>query len=244
MIKSNKDLTADYTDIAEGYDSHRYEGAAAEFRLSLVLDTVTKMIEPTPNMKILDVATGTGKAALALASSSAKIVGLDFTESMLQMAQRKTMAGAYENVQFVRGNAAKLPFGPDEFDVVVSLNFLHLFPPVSRQKNFVREMHRVLRPGGTLVIELINLYQGLFLGIARKRFGVDLGFNSPGDIRRMLCPEFEITCTVGGTLPGMWRLLHPISKLTPQTARFVAGLTKYRPWKYVAFNLFVQAIKS
>lgn len=244
MAKSDRNLTFDYTNLAKSYDSRRYEGPMAEFRLSYVLKTITEMIEPTPNMKILDVATGTGKGALALAGSNAAIVGVDFTESMLQNAQRKTKATEYTNVEFVRGNAAKLPFGTNTFDVVISLNFLHLFRSVSRQRIFVEEMHRVLRPGGTLLIELINLYQGGFLGLARRRFGLDLGFNAPGDIRRMLCPEFKITRTAGGHLPGMWRLLYPISILSPQVSRFVAGLTRYRPWKYIAYNLFVQAVKS
>ena len=244
MAKPDRGLVVDYTALAETYDSHRYEGSMAEFRLLHVLEIVTEMVRPTTNMKILDVATGTGKGALALAGSNPKIVGLDFTHSMLQIAQRKSRAAGYTRVHFVKGNAAELPFPADEFDAVISLNFLHLFLPVSRQKVLTKEMHRVLRPGGTLVIELINLYQGILLGLARKRFGADLGFNAPGDIRRILSPEFKITKLVGGHLPVIPRLLYLLSKVNPPASRFFAGLTKHYPWKYIAYNLFVQAIKT
>lgn len=179
-----------------------------------------------------------------MARSNAKIVAGDFTETMLQIARRKAKAVEYTNIKFVRGNAAELPFGANEFDVVISLNFLYLFPSVPRQEAFTKEMHRVLQPGGMLVIELINLYQGVFIGLARKRFGWDLGFNAPGYVRRVLCPEFKITRVMGGHLPGMWRLLYPLSKVSPEAYRFVASLTKHHPWKYIAYNVFVQAIKS
>ena len=93
-------------------------------------------------------------------------------------------------MKFARGNAAFLPFESGTFDAVVSLNFLHLFVPVDRQRVFTEEMHRVLRPGGILVIELVNLYQALFLGLYRRRVGDDRGGNAPGDVERLLSPGF------------------------------------------------------
>ncbi len=244
MTKPDIRLTVDYSNLAKTYDASRYEGSIAEFRLSYVLNTITEMIEPTSNMKILDVATGTGKAALALADRNAEITALDYTDAMLRIAQQKTKDADYENIQFVKGDAANLPFESNQFDVVVSLNFLHLFTPVHRQKIFVREMHRVLRPGGMLVIELLNYYQGVFIGPLRKRFGYDLGFNGPGDLPILLHPEFRIDHVVGGHLPGMWRIFYPISKMSMRTSQSLASLTRYRPWKYFAFNLFIQATKA
>lgn len=193
----------------------------AEFRLSLALETVTQLVKPTANMKILDVATGTGKGMLALAGGNAKIVGLDSTDAMLQIARGKSRTCGYSRLHFVRGNAAQLPFPAETFDAVISLNFLHLFPPVSLQEVFTK-----------------------FLGLVRKRFGVDLGFNDPRDIRRMLCPEFEITRVVGGHFPGVWRLSYLLSKVSPRASRFFTALTRHHPWKYIAYNIFVKADKS
>lgn len=244
MEDRDTDLIQDYAGMAEDYDAIRYTGSAAEFRVAHALETAERMVSPTKGTKILDVAVGTGKGALSLAHSGARIVGVDFTDAMLRRAQQKARVGGTGNVTFVRGNAAKLPFATDEFDVVMSLNFLHLFLPVSKQRVFIAEMHRVLRPGGKLVIELINLYQGLLIGLARRRFGHDLGFNSPGDLRRLLSPEFEIVRVEGGHLPGLWRLLHALSSRNEEASRYLKALTRHRPWKYLAFNVFVEAVKA
>ena len=87
---------------------------------------------------------------------------------------------AVPEVSLVAENAEKLPYRDDYFDIVTSVYLLHELPRRVRH-GVIEEMHRVLRPGGALVIELINLYQGLILGLLRKRFGTNLGFNAPGD---------------------------------------------------------------
>jgi SAM-dependent methyltransferase len=195
-------------------------------------------------MKILDVGVGTGKGALALASSGARVVGLDYTGAMLHIARKKAVEAQLDQVQFLRGNGNQLPFGDAEFDAVISLNFLHLFTPVSNQRVFTNEMHRVLRPGGKLVVELVNLYQGLFLGLARRQFTHDLGFNKPGDIQTLLSPQFEVLRVQGGYFPAMWRVLYPLSKLSLGASRSIEGIAHYWPWKYLAYNVFVEAIRS
>jgi len=244
MTRPRPDLTQNYGKLAASYDAHRYEGVEAEFRLERTLDVVKNAVGSKPGMRILDVGVGTGKGALTLAEGGASVVGLDFTTEMLQIAKRKATDAERENVKFTRGNAAHLPFESGTFDVVVSLNFLHLFVPVDRERVFTKEMHRVLRPGGVLVIELVNLYQALFLGLYRKRFGPDLGFNSPADVERLLSPEFEVTEMRGGQFPGAWRLLHPLSRVSPGLARRVAGLADRSPWKFIAYNLFIQAVRK
>ena len=241
-MPEDRRLTHDYHSLAAAYDAKRYDGPVQEFRLAHVLETIDRLVEPDPRMKILDVATGTGKGALCLAPSGARVVGLDFTPAMLQILRDKAIVRKQE-VRLVRGSAVALPFADGEFDAVVNLNFMHLFPPVSRQHVFVQELHRVLRPGGRLVVELINLYQGGLMGLYRKRFVEDLGFNAPSDIPKLLEPEFEVNRIEGGHFPGAWRLLYPLSKISPGASRRLAQVARFRPWKYLTFNCFIQATR-
>jgi len=97
-----------------------------------------------PGARALDVATGTGDLAIELASRGASVVGIDFSERMLELARRKA-----PGIEFLRGNALDLPFGDGEFDAVTvgfgARNFSDLAAGL-------RELARVTRPGGRVVV--------------------------------------------------------------------------------------------
>lgn len=98
-----------------------------------------------PGMHVLDVATGTGlvaREALRVVGSSGSVVGLDPSAGMLAEA-------ADLHVPLVRGLGERLPFGSDRFDFV-SMGFA--LRHVSDLEGLFREMHRVLKPGGTACI--------------------------------------------------------------------------------------------
>src|SRR6185437_12275243 len=80
--------------------------------------TLVEVIDPRPGQRILDVATGTGMVAFALAARGPDVVGLDQSESMLgaaraRLARTPALAG---HLTFVAGEAERLPFGDGEFD--------------------------------------------------------------------------------------------------------------------------------
>ena len=97
-----------------------------------------------PGDRALDVATGTGDLAVALRGRGADVIGLDFSERMLELAREKA-----PDVAFVQGNALELPYGDGEFDAVTvgfgARNFSDL-------PSGLREMARVTRPGGMVVV--------------------------------------------------------------------------------------------
>lgn len=104
----------------------------------------TKAIDPQPGERILDIACGTGTSSASIARTGATVVGLDFSPGMLVQARKK-----HNNVEFVLGDAEKLPFVSDEFDAVtVSFGLRNVNDP----KVALAEMFRVLKPGGRLVI--------------------------------------------------------------------------------------------
>jgi ubiquinone/menaquinone biosynthesis C-methylase UbiE len=102
----------------------------------------------------LDVATGTGRVPLLLARESwyyGAIHGLDLTPQMLELAQTKAqMAGFHERIHWHQGTGDNLQQWPAEtFGFVSCLEAVEYFP---RPRRAVREMWRVLQPGGTLMI--------------------------------------------------------------------------------------------
>lgn len=103
----------------------------------------------------LDAGCGDGRflAALpALGPVPDRVVGVDIADSILATA-RRAAASVGLDVELVRGNLERLPFGDAEFDLVVSIQVLeHLLDPAAG----VRELARVVRPGGTLLLSTDN----------------------------------------------------------------------------------------
>lgn len=100
--------------------------------------------------RVLDVATGGGHTALAFAGIARRVIAYDLTEPMLQAARGHVHGRGAANVEFVAGDAGALPFRDGSFDVVTCRTAAHHFPDVSAA---VRQIHRVLRPGGSLLLQ-------------------------------------------------------------------------------------------
>lgn len=99
---------------------------------------------------VLDVATGTGDVAFELRrqAPAVRITGLDFSEGMLELARVKD-ARLGAGVEFVSGDAQELPFPDASFDLVtIAYGLRNLAEP----ERGLAEFHRVLRPGGRLVV--------------------------------------------------------------------------------------------
>ena len=93
------------------------------------------------NPNVLDVACGTGDLSIEFfEQSKAKVVGLDFCRPMLELAREKK-----RDVEFIEGDALRLPFGDETFDAVtIGFGLRNL----SSVEDGLRELRRVLRPGG------------------------------------------------------------------------------------------------
>jgi ubiquinone/menaquinone biosynthesis C-methylase UbiE len=103
----------------------------------------------TGTERVLDVATGAGHTAFALAPYAAEVVALDITKEMLAVAQKAAAERHLNNIRFLEGNAQQLPCADASFDVVSCRQAPHHFPDVQRA---VQEWARVLKPGGKLVL--------------------------------------------------------------------------------------------
>ena len=119
---------------------HRWRSRAAD------------LAELAPGAAALDVCCGTGDLALELAgriSPGGWVIGCDFSEPMLDLAREKAARSGAGSVRFEWADALRLPYDDDRFDAVtVGFGLRNL----SDLDAGLREMHRVLRPGGRLVI--------------------------------------------------------------------------------------------
>jgi SAM-dependent methyltransferase len=112
-------------------------------------DAVLGRLQRQPLKRVLDVGCGTGQLATRIVSElGVDVVGCDFSRGMLAQAFQRS-----RGVRWVQGNAGGLPFGDARFDAVVSTEAFHWFP---EPRGALAEFHRVLVPGGWLLVSLIN----------------------------------------------------------------------------------------
>ncbi|MFO0973240.1 MAG: methyltransferase domain-containing protein [Phycisphaerae bacterium] len=110
-----------------------------------------RLADPAP-FDALDVGCGTGTWCGMLANAALparRVVGLDYSHTMCRHAAEKTRRGEGQPLPFIHGDAEHLPFTDHSFDLLTCSNSFHHYP---HQAAVVREFHRVLRPGGRLMI--------------------------------------------------------------------------------------------
>jgi SAM-dependent methyltransferase len=129
-------------EIAEAYDEKRFSrgGRLIDEREKRA---VLNALGPVEDREILEIACGTGRFTTLLAERGADIVGLDISGPMLQEGRdRARAAGVADHLEFMRGDAARLPFPDDHFDAVFAMRFFHL---ADTPEVFFAEMRRVSR---------------------------------------------------------------------------------------------------
>lgn len=120
--------------------------------LILISQPILARVQPQSDPLMLDVATGAGRLPLIMARNGSfrgHVIGLDASRRMLDFARRKVAAERFERyITLLRHDASELPFADDAFDVVTCLEALEFLPD---QRAALKEMRRVLRPGGLLL---------------------------------------------------------------------------------------------
>ena len=142
LDKDPAEVAAMFDDVARRYD-------LTNDVLSLGQDRrwrghVTEAVDPRPGELVLDLAAGTGTSSQPFADRGARVVPCDFSLGMLQVGKR-----ARAGLAFTAGDATRLPFADHTFDAVtISFGLRNIVDADAG----LREMRRVTRPGGRLVV--------------------------------------------------------------------------------------------
>lgn len=136
---------------------------------------------------VLDIGSGDGVLAALLASRARSVACLDHSERVLEAARRRL--GARDNVRLSQGDMHALPFPDDSFDQVLHFHALTYSPDPATA---LGEAHRVLRPGGDLV--LLTLHEHAHLDVTAAYSQVNRGF-SPAELSR-ICEDAGFSVTL------------------------------------------------
>jgi SAM-dependent methyltransferase len=117
-------------------------------RTALIAETLCDAADLHAGTSVLDVATGSGNAAIAAARHGCTVTGLDYVPSLLECGRVRARAEGFD-VRFVEGDAESLPFDDGEFDAVLSCLGVMYAPDQPRAAG---ELLRVCRPGGTIAL--------------------------------------------------------------------------------------------
>ena len=143
---------------------------------------VRDFVLPHGDERTLDVGTGVGALALALAPLVREVVGVDRVPELLALARER--AEVLENVEFVEADATHLPFENGSFDLAATLRTLH---HVSRPELIVAELVRVTRTGGrVLVIDQLGPVDPL------ETFALDRFERARDPAHARLLPEIDL----------------------------------------------------
>lgn len=129
--------------------ANEFESEYMNFSNKNYLHYLVQKVKPSKSDSVLEIASGTCACGRAIAPYSKSVVCLDMTPAMLSIGKMASEKDGIENITFVLGDAAGLPFPDNSFDIVLSRLAFHHFPDV---KQPFAEMVRVLKPCGKLVL--------------------------------------------------------------------------------------------
>jgi len=142
LAKQPAQVAAMFDTVAESYD--RTNDLLSFGQDRLWRKKVLKAVNPQPGQTILDLAAGTGSSSVVFAKEGVKVIASDFSEGMLAVGRKR-----HPELEFVYADATKLPFKDASVDAVtISFGLRNVNEP----KTALKEMLRVLKPGGTVVI--------------------------------------------------------------------------------------------
>ncbi|MBN1164670.1 MAG: class I SAM-dependent methyltransferase [Candidatus Krumholzibacteriota bacterium] len=188
------DFWVNSAQVSEVYDN--------DGRVSAHLSALTTL----QGKKVLEVGAGTGRDGIFMADQGASVVSLDYSLPSLRLIAGQL--GGKDRVELCCGDAFTLPFGDNTFDLVFHQGLLEHFRDPGRM---LAEHHRVLRPGGYILVDVPQRYhyytvlKHMFISMGKWFAGWETEF-SPRELERLLeRHSFSVVLTYGEWLnPPIW----------------------------------------
>jgi SAM-dependent methyltransferase len=143
----------------------------------VMAEALCEATDPRPGERVLDVACGSGTAALVAARRYCRVVGIDYVPALVEQARARSSASGLE-AEFRVADAQELPFEDDSFDLVLSVYGVQFAPD---QERAAKEMLRVCRPGGRigLATPIPEGWSGDFFAVHARYAPPPPGVNPP-----------------------------------------------------------------
>jgi len=160
-----------------------------------------------PNDRVLEVGVGTG-INLSLYPDNCSVTGIDFSESMLEIARDRASRKNIRNVRLLQMDAADLKFADNSFDIVYAPYLISVVPDPVRVAG---EMRRVCRPGGRVILLNHFLSPNLILSRIERMispFTIHIGFKADLDLPAFLTQaEMQPQSIEKVNFPKIWSLV-------------------------------------
>jgi ubiquinone/menaquinone biosynthesis C-methylase UbiE len=175
-------MASNVYDSAEGYDlwAKHYDEKEV-FLNSFEEGSMGNFWGDLQGKKVLDLGCGTGRLISEMLIDGGEVTGVDVSDEMLKIAREK-----FPNVEFVQGISSDLPFENDTFDVVVAA---FLIVHVRDLRTTFREIHRVLKEGGRLILTNINQRKSPKLKMDGKEIVIKSHYHMPDHVIKALEDE-------------------------------------------------------
>lgn len=215
MSIDNQDYYDDFSARYDDQRAHAYHHLVDQLELEILAPLVR-------GQRVVDVATGTGLTLMGLQELAHRAVGVDLSGGMLRWARRRALLVA-------QGDASALPLPDGAFDVACCFK---AFPHLPAPERALRELGRVVRPGGRVVVELYNPWS--LRGLLRRRGPrrsvsaayneghVHTRYDTLADLTRMLPTGLEVEAARG------IRITTPAGRLlsVPALGSWLGGLER------------------
>jgi ubiquinone/menaquinone biosynthesis C-methylase UbiE len=160
--KIKNDIRQFFDEMSAGRNDTINANPVIFYEQELRAKTVLELLEVKPGERVLDIGCGNARDIASISQSGGQVVGVDISEGMVEAAMREINCIGIRDVILQVGDATCLDFPDDFFDKILCSEVIEHIPDVSRA---LREMRRVLRPGGSLVLSTPN--KGSWYGFER-----------------------------------------------------------------------------
>ena len=188
--------------------------------------TIENCLDESPKT-VLDLCCGTGDLTISIAKKAVNdilVTGYDMNTSMLKQANHKVEKSNYSNIEFIKGDAAQMPFVDSSFDrITIGFGFRNLTFDNPNKDKHIAEIYRVLKPGGRLLILESGVPENFLI---RFLYKIHLYF--------ILIPLGGI---ISGNFEAYWYLAHSSSKFFKLNE--IDGMLKEKGFKECSFKSFL-----
>lgn len=159
-----------FDDVAGDYDHNRFFAISAK--------QLAQHLPARDNLQVLDISTGTGAVAIAVAKQApqAHITAIDLSAGMLAQAKNNAALNQIQNITFEQGDTDALPYLAGTFDVVTCGYALFFYPEMEKS---YQAISRLIKPGGSFIFSsftetAFTPYAALFLARISRDYGIEI----------------------------------------------------------------------